>query len=121
MNTKKKEKSLGLIFAALFFLSASFLFWQNERELDPDLGKNWWTLSFTDLENSEDLSFTVENHSNSVSFTYEILSEKRMLSTGILSPKRGEQVTIHPEIPFPSDARVSIVVSDGIEKKEIYR
>ncbi len=115
------EYTLVIVFALLFAASSAFLFWQNDRALDPDQGKSWWTLSFAAPENPVSLDFTLENHSDTTTFTYEILSEKRMLSTGILSPKRGESVTIRPQVPFPSDTRVSIVVSDGTEKKEIYR
>lgn len=115
------EYTLVIVFSLLFAASSAFLFWQNDRALDPDQGKSWWTLSFATPQDPQSLDFTVENHSDTATFTYEILSEKRMLSTGIASPKRGESVTIRPQVPFPSDTRVSIVVSDGTETKEIYR
>lgn len=115
------EKHLVIIFSALFLMSASFLFWQNERELDPNQGKDWWTLSFADPKDPNNLDFTVENHSNTTEFTYQILSEKQVLLTGNISTKPGTDITIRREVTAPSSARVSIIVSDGIEKKEIYR
>ncbi|MFZ2300156.1 MAG: hypothetical protein WAW00_03415 [Candidatus Moraniibacteriota bacterium] len=116
-----QQKYLILVFLALFVAGSAFLFWQNERELDPDRGKSWWTLSFANPQTQDDLLFTVENHSDQVSFRYEITVGKEMLAQDVFSVQRGETLTITPPLAADPDVRTTIIVTAGTEKKEIYR
>lgn len=115
------QKHLILISLALFAAGAAFLFWQNERELDPDRGKDWWTLSFAIPSSPGSLAFTVENHSDQTDFRYEIIVDRQTLSEETFELKRGATTTIAPELGAHPDARTSVTVTAGMEKKEIYR
>ena len=115
------DRSLIIVFSALFIMSASFLFWQNARELDPNLGKSWWTLAFAHPETATDLAFTVENFSNNTRFQYEVVADKTPLVTESFELQRGEKISVTPHTPARKDVRISIVVTTGNEKKEIYR
>lgn len=120
-NNNMQQKTLISISLLLFALGAVFLFWQNERELDPDQGKNWWVIAFALPKESSDLSFTIENHSDQVSFRYEIAADKTVLVQDTLSVNRGETLTITPPITAQADARTIITVSSGNDTKKIYR
>lgn len=115
------EKCLVLIFCLLFVSSSLFLFWKNERELDPDQGKSWWTVSFATPENREDLTFTIENHSAQTSFHYRIVQNKNTLKEAEVEVSPGTKQRVTTDIVSPADTRTSIIVTTGTEKKEIYR
>src|SRR3989344_879072 len=115
------ERTLIIAVSILFALSALFLFWQNERELDPDQGKNWWILSFAAPEQAGSLSFTVENHSDQEAFSYAIARDKDILLEDAFSVERGETITIDSPFAAATDVRTKITVSTGNEKKDIYR
>jgi len=115
------QKYLVAIFLALFIASTAFLFWQNERELDPDQGKSWWTLAFAAPEKPENLSFVIENHSNQANFQYEITDDKTPVAKDAFVVKRGETMIITPSLTAKADVRTKITVTLGTEKKEIYR
>ncbi|MEI8096707.1 MAG: hypothetical protein WCG73_01220 [Candidatus Moraniibacteriota bacterium] len=116
-----EQKKLILISILLFISSAFFLFWQNDRELDPDLGKNWWTLSFSLPNQPESLGFIVENHSDQTKFSYEIAVGKEIILKEMFTAKHGESTTITPPSIKKQSGRVKITVMAGTEKKEIYR
>jgi hypothetical protein len=118
-----RQPYLILISLALFVFGSAFLFWQNERELDPDRGKDWWVISFVLPQEPADLSFVIENHSNQVGFRYEITADKEVLSQDTLSVNRGETLTITPPLDAQIGTRTVITVSSDKDKdkKEIYR
>src|SRR3990167_5730764 len=115
------QRSLILIFIVLFVASAFFLFWKNERELDPDQGKSWWTLAFAIPEESKSLSFIVENHSDQMAFEYEIMADKLLLARNSFVVQRGEKVVIAPPLTAQTSERTKVTITLGTEKKEIYR
>jgi hypothetical protein len=115
------QKSLIIAFLVLFTASASFLFWRNEHELDPDQGKSWWTLSFATPEQTDSLSFSVENHSDSTRFDYKIVADKKVLTAESFIVEKGKPIRITPEFSAQPDTRTSVIVTDGTGKKEIYR
>lgn len=115
------QRKLLIIVSVLFVASALFLFWQNDRELNPDRGKIWWTLSFTQPEQEESLSFTLENHSNQTDFSYEISVGKELIQKESFIAKSGEKTVVLPPSIKKQSERVKITVITGTEKKEIYR
>lgn len=115
------QKSLVIIFVFLLAISTCFLFWRNESELDPNQGKSWWTLSFATPEEPSSLAFTIDNHSNTNRFEYEIVANKQSLMKEALIVTKGNSITITPDISATPDIRTTIIVTAGIEKKEIYR
>ncbi len=123
MNFLSSEKSLIIAFCFLFTISATFLFWQNKRELDPNIEKSWWTLSFAQPENGESLNFIIENHTTLREFYYEIQSktDRTIFSKETVLVAPGETKIITPTFTPPSPIRTTISVTAGTEKKEIYR
>ena len=115
------QRSLIFLCIALFAGSALFLFWQNERELDPDRGKNWWTLSFAVPKNPESLDFTVENHSDNREFQYKIVADDETLAEATFDLKRGEKIILTPSVTTQTDTRTRVIVITAKEKQEIYR
>lgn len=115
------HKRLLTVSIFLFALSALFLFWQSDRELDPDQGKNWWTLSFALPKQEESLNFDIENHSDQSDFSYEVSVGKEIISKETFVAKRGERTTILVPSIKKQIERVKITVTAGTEKKEIYR
>ena len=120
MNTLLSEKSLVALFCFLFAASALFLFWQNERELDPNYQKDWWVLSFAAPENKASFDFTVENHSAATEFRYKVVVGKETLLEETFQAASGATTTITPVFPR-KEARTTIVVTSGSETREIYR
>ncbi len=125
MNLSLSEKNIVLIFCILFALSATFLFWQNKRELDPNQGKSWWTLSFATPEDPNSLAFTITNHTDQDTFSYEatytVTFDKIVTESGTVVVARGETKTVTPDLTRNPDARTSIIVTSGDERQEIYR
>lgn len=115
------QKKLIIISILIFVASAIVLFWQSDRELDPNQGKNWWTLSFAMPNQEESLSFIVENHSDQTHFSYQIAVGKEVISKENFIAKRGEKTTVLPPSITKQSERVKITVMAGVEKKEIYR
>lgn len=115
------QRYLIVIFSLLFIAGAAFLFWQNDRELDPEQGKSWWTLSFTSPGERDNLSFTVENHSDQTAFRYEIVVDKMPVAEGTFIVKRGEKTAIILPLLAKAGERTRIIVTLDKEKKEIYR
>lgn len=115
------QRPLILICITLFAASALFLFWQNERELDPDREKDWWTLSFALPGNPASLDFTVENHSDNTRFRYSIIADDETLDEAAFEVRRGEKITFTPSALIQPDTRTRVIVTAMDQKKEIYR
>lgn len=115
------QKTLITIFFILFIASTMFLFWKNERELDPNYNKSWWTLSFASPQEQTNLSFTIENHSDQNNFRYQIIANKEIIAEETLEIKRGETKTVFPSLTATPDIRTSVIVTTGKEQKEIYK
>ncbi|MBI2439629.1 MAG: hypothetical protein HYV45_03475 [Candidatus Moranbacteria bacterium] len=116
-----EQKSSIIFIVFLLVFSTMFLFWQNERELDPNYEKNWWTLAFAEPQNITDLSFVVENYTDNADFSYEVVRDKQVLEKKSFTLKRGERKNISLSIRNDVSSRTSVMVRNGKEKKEIYR
>jgi len=125
MNFLSSEKTIVIIFCFLFTMSATFLFWQNKRELDPAMEKAWWTLSFAQPENSESVDFIIENYTNESQFhyetSYEVTPGKVVSSGETITIVPGETKIITTSFTTSPDFRTTVTVTVGPEKKEIYR
>lgn len=118
---KLSEKHLVIVFFLLFAISSMFLFWKNTTELDPNQGKNWWTLSFAEPQNSQDLSFVINNHADTARFHYQVLSDREILTEQDVELRKGDQKEIRIDDTVKQDTRMTIRVFLGTERKEIYR
>ncbi|MEI7749800.1 MAG: hypothetical protein WCJ25_02250 [Candidatus Moraniibacteriota bacterium] len=105
---------------AFFVIASGVLFSQIDRGLDPNYGKNWWTLSFETRDPASD-AFIVENHSSATRFTYTVSRDGTALKTGTVTLEKGKDATVSPEVPVDAGrTSVSVTANDGT-KKEIYR
>lgn len=86
--------------AGLIFFTMAFLFMKNDRELDPDYQKNWWTLHFSALPLPDDLSFVITNHTPSERFTYTLKDGTTTLETQEVSVPKGSSRVIVPASPL---------------------
>lgn len=104
----------------LFALATGALFVRIGNAFDPDIGKDWWTLSF-DSRNVASSSFMIENHSKATRFTYTVSRGGTTLATGTLSLAKGDTRAVPTDIAADSGrTSVSVIADDGT-KKEIYR
>lgn len=115
------QRTIILIASILFAVSAAFLFWQNERELDPNLGKSWWTLAFAD-PHAASPDFTVKNYGEARSFSYQMFLDGSIAAEERFEMEIGDTRTVRPTLPEGSGTEsVRILVTDGAGTKEIYR
>lgn len=105
----------------LFVLVTLFLFMENSKELDPNEGKDWWTLSLTSPDHEESLSFAVDNHSTKTDFSYEIMVGKNTITKESFLAEKTKRTVINPPLLRKQSERVKIIVTTGDEKKELYR
>lgn len=118
MTDKRLLASLFFLFA----LSAAYLFSVNERGLDPDQNKNWWSLAFSQPEDEQSLAFVIANHTPESRFQYVVRSETETLATGELSIDPGQRLEYQPSLadPLPT-GRITITVSHAGQNETIYR
>lgn len=120
LKSLSEEAFAVAVVIALFVAASGWLFFQVNRELDPNDGKNWWTLAFESRE-AGSLSFAIENHSTSTTFSYGITHDKDVIDSGDLTLEKGGRKTISPpENAAAGRTIITVTASDG-SKKEIYR
>lgn len=115
------QKKIILFLIVLFILSSTWLFHSSNNFLDPNNGKNWWSVYFSDPK-SNDLTFTIENHSNNNNFKFEILSDKEKIKEDEINIKKGEIYSINEKFEGAyKSKKITVRVITGNETKEIYK
>ena len=72
---------------------ASLAYIENKAK-DPDLNKDWWTLSFND-PHDKSLGFTIENHSaDNVYFNYLVTRKNKALERDFVVVPRGTSESV---------------------------
>ncbi len=108
-----------IIVFLIIFLIASFLYLayieQNRRGEE-----NFWVLYFADPKN-DSLNFIIENHSDNNNFHWEILADKDKIKEGDIKIAKNSTWELNSQVTDYSDKKITIVVSDGDNKKEIYK
>jgi len=110
-----------IIIATSFFILTSFIFLSIMARKQADINaKNIWMIYF---ENPKDrtLGFTIENHSTETNFHWQILTDKSMTNQGDVVVKLGEKKNIPVSSANITDKKITIVVTAGENKKEIYK
>ncbi|MGB3072715.1 MAG: hypothetical protein WBB68_00415 [Candidatus Moraniibacteriota bacterium] len=116
------EKRLVVSLFFLFALSAAYLFSVNERGLDPDQDKDWWSVSFAEPKNAASLVFVVSNHTATSDFRYAVSVDSQTLAEGTLSVTPKTDLTHVPTISsMPQSGRITITVSHEGKEETIYR
>lgn len=115
-----QQKIIISFIACLFLVSSIFLFLVSDKNMDLDYKKDWWVVYF---ENPADnsLDFKIENHSNKDNFSWEVLVSNQKRQGGNIVIQKGNSWMSDIQIDDCNGKRVMIRVSDGENKKEIYK
>ncbi len=123
MSENKKyfmqQKKIILFLISLFIASSTWLFYASDRFINPNVGKNWWALSFVE-PTSSNLTFTIENHSDQTVFHWKILENNQKIEEGDAKIEKGASQNVTPDESF-SNGKFVIDVTTGQDKKEIYK
>lgn len=115
-------KTLAISLFILFALSAAYLFSVNERGLDPDTGKNWWSVSFVEPQKADSLVFVISNHTATNQFRYTVTADDKTLAEGEIRVEPGNDMTYVPTVnSSPKSGRVTITVTHEEKEETIYR
>jgi hypothetical protein len=124
------QKKLIIFIVALFILSSAYLLAIGNKFNDLNFGKDWWVVYFANPKDN-DWNFVIENHSDNVSFHYTILKDKEKVFEGDAKVENGKTDIIKPDFASADakaladkkamSGKVTIEVSAGDEKKEIYK
>lgn len=112
-----------ILYALVIFLAISFVFlaFLERGQQNYDYQKNWWVLYFNDIK-SDDLSFTIENHSDKNTFHWSVLRGKNKPAIeNDVEIQKGSKETIKLDVAEYEDKKITIRVSDGENKKDIYK
>lgn len=112
-----KKIIIFLIF--IFIVGSSYLFFVSERYQDPEYNKNWWVVYFEDMQGSG-MDFVLENHSGQTDFHWDVSVNKEKIQEGNLQIPRGQRQVVSLDA-FQEKEKITITVSAGDEKKEIYK
>jgi len=107
---------------ALFVIASSYLFFVDSRDNSLDFQKDWWVIYFEDPKNLS-LNFSIENHSDKKDFKYEIFDGKNKIDNGeaVISKGETKSIILDQKVGHIENGKITITVSDGVEKKEIYK
>ena len=117
------QQKIVILFFVLFAFSALFLFWQNERELNPHYQKSWWTLAFADPNTPTSLDCIIENYGQDRDFSYTVFHENSVVTEESFEMKAGDVRTLHLTLPenTPLEGTIKVRVTSQGESKEVYR
>ena len=114
------QRKIILLIVILLVVSSFWLFGAEKKYFNPNFQSSWWSIYFGNPKESE-ISFAIENHSNQNNFNWEILAGESKIESGEIEVLLGEKKIINLEnINLPKE-KITVVVFDGIEKKEIYK
>jgi len=114
------DKKIIIAILAFFLVASAYLFYVSDMRSNVLKNQNQWILSF-DNPKSNSLDFTIENLSEKNNFHWEIVINKETIEEGATNIMRGEKKVISPSIAKMNLVRISVIVSDGENKKEIYK
>ena len=117
-----KQSTLFIILLVLLFSSFAFLFEQNIEELNPEKGKDWWSVSFIRPDRNKNVDIVVTNYTEDTAFSYQILGDDTLISEGTFEAPLGENkvLLITPEKSF-SERHVIVRVKHKDETQELFR
>lgn len=117
-----QQRKIILFLIIIFIAASAWLSYASYREVDPNAGKNWWVLNFTD-PSSDNLNFTIENHSNQSAFHWKVSENNQTLKEGDMTIKKGVSQNVAPDGDYTGGKFVIDVTAgtDKNNKKEIYK
>lgn len=110
-----------IIIAISFFLFVSFVFLSaiERKQSDINRAETWMVYFENPKDNSFD--FKIENRSSETDFHWEIFSDKDRLKEGDAKISTGEIKKIPANISDFKNKKITIFVTAGEKKKEIYK
>lgn len=116
----RQQNKIILFIITMFILSSVYLFIVSEKNMDADYKKNWWILYFEN-PSSDSTNFVIENHSQKSNFHWEVwVGDEKMQEADFAIPK-GQKKGFMAGVQNLGDKKITIMVSDGENKKEIYK
>lgn len=113
-----KSSFLILTASILFILCAMAISFRVERQLDPDLGKDWFAIGFVSPADAAP-DFVMMNHSADTAFRYTIRSGGKTLSEETFTMGRGETRMIHPDnTALPKPYTLSVFPENDPKRSE---
>lgn len=103
----------------IIFLIASF-FCLAYAEQNQYKESDFWALYFSDPKDSN-LNFIIENYGDKTNFHWEILADKDKIDEGNITIFKGNKEIINLSELGDENKKITIIVSDGDKKKEIYK
>lgn len=103
-------------------MASAYLFFVDSRDNSLDFRKDWWVVYF-DEPKSLSWNFSIENHSDKNDFKYEIFDGKNKVNEGDAVIGKGEtrNIILDQKVGHLESGKITILVSDGEKKKEIYK
>lgn len=108
-----------IISLLIIFLIASFLYLAYIEQNQRGEG-NFWVLYFADPK-SGNLNFVIENHSDKNNFHWEVLADKEKINEGDENIAEGSTWKRGFQVADTDGKKITIIVSDGENEKEIYK
>ena len=137
------DASLLTTLAVMFIVASLFLFSASRQALDPNTGKNWWSVNFTNPTSFTDFSFTIANHTPTADFSYPLSSSPSYTTPNVaLSNNKNtaspEAISADTRLAIPSgvtqtttlntppttdtaSTTVRLIIRHGDEVREIYK
>jgi len=117
-----KQSALLVLLIIFLFCSFVFLFHRSIDELNPEKGKNWWSVSFIRPDRNRNIDIVVTNYTETKDFSYQILGDNTLISEGNFEAPLGENkvLLITPEKSF-SQQHVVVRVKHKDEVQELFR
>jgi len=103
----------------IFIILGSFIY-LSWRETKQARYSGWWAVEFQTPENTN-LTFVIENYTNNKNFHYTVFDGENKVLEGDAIINKGEKRELDISSEVSSSDRVKIEVTNGGEKKEIYK
>lgn len=87
------QKIIILAIVLMFGASFTSLAYTEKRAADPDLGKDWWAVSF-DSPYDNTMGFTIENHGHTNYFSYVVTKGDKAIDRNFIIVPEGKSVTV---------------------------
>lgn len=115
------KKENVIILSLIMFMAFSFLYLAYTEQKQRDLNSyNIWELYFEDPK-SDNLNFVIENHSDKTNFHWAVSSDTEKFEEGDAKMAKGQSAKINLSDIESAGKKITITISDGKDKKEIYK
>jgi hypothetical protein len=118
-----QQRKIILFFIILFIASSFWLFYQSDKQRDPNSGGDWWAAYFVDPK-GDSLNFSIENHSDKINFHWEIFADQDKIAEASTEAPKGTTKDINLsniDTKNFANKKISVRISADDEVREIYK